>query len=49
MAEAAETVIGVKSGLGDFFIMGFGVKASRMQWALVPPNPKLTRGYKHGV
>ena len=49
MTEAAESVSGTKSGLEDVFIMGFGTKASRMQWAFVPPNPKLTRGYKHVI
>ena len=46
MAEVAESVSGVKSGLEDVFFMDLGTKVSRMQWALVPPNPKLTRGYK---
>jgi hypothetical protein len=39
----------MKSGLEDVFVMDLGTKASKMQWALVPPNPKLTRGYKHDL
>ena len=49
MAEAAENVSGVKSGLEDVFIMDLGTKVSRMQLALVPPNPKLTQGYKQDI